>query len=257
MEMPAVMADSCPQCGADVSGSGTRCENCGFYLPARPAPRTGPPLARPPRAKTNARRAIIAVLAVGAVVVAGLLGVGAFIALREPGSLPTAAPLAAALPPAPSTTPPRLEPTLLLADARRRASAWHADAVLLSLAFENLDEGGVASDGSVRIVYGKPSAANIAGGAETNNERLTFTSSGAELEQSEERGVKGRVVPEPNCLFEDAWAAAQRAGADPHARLRMRYVWSEKHARPIWEVTSASGELLKRVDGVSCSILTR
>jgi hypothetical protein len=256
MVMPAVSADSCPQCGADVSRSGTRCRSCGFYLPARPAPRTGPPTARPARIKDDSRRTTIVILAVGGVVVLGLLGVGAVIALREPSRVSTRAPVAAVLPALPSAAP-RLEPSTLLADARRSATAWHADAVLLSLAFENLDARGVASDGSVRIVYGKPSAKKITGGAETNTERLTLTSNGGPLQQTEERAAKGRVVPEPNCLFEDAWAAAQRAGASPHASLRMRYLWSEKHARPIWEVASPSGEVLKRLDGVSCSILTR
>jgi hypothetical protein len=257
MVMPGVMADSCPQCGADVRLSGTRCENCGFYLPARPAPRTGPPLARPARFKDDSRRVTIAVLAVGAVVVLGLASAGAVIALRQPSVVLSAAPVTAALPPAPSAVPARLEPSSVLADARRRATAWHGDAVLLSLAFENLDGRGVGSDGSVRVVYGKPSGNKITGGAEANGERLTLTSSGGPLQQSEERGAKGLVVPEPNCLFEDAWSAAQRAGADPHANLRMRYAWSENHARPVWEVTRASGEVLKRLDGVSCSILTR
>jgi len=64
-------------------------------------------------------------------------------------------------------------------------------------------------------------------------------------------------VPEPNCLFEDAWASAQRAGADANAGLSLRYAWNEKQARPIWEVVGGDGQVLRRLDGVTCSILTR
>jgi hypothetical protein len=39
--------------------------------------------------------------------------------------------------------------------------------------------------------------------------------------------------------------------------LGLRYSWSEKQARPIWEVVSGDGQVLRRLDGVSCSILTR
>lgn len=257
MVVPAMLSDSCPQCGADVSASGTRCKSCGFYLPARPAPRTGPPMARPVPAKDGSRQVTIAVLAVGGVVVVGLLGIGSYIALRQPNAVPSTAPVAAALPAVPSAAPPRAEPSSLLAEARRRASAWHGDAVLLSLSVEGLDARGVTPDGVVRFVYSKPSAKKITGGAETSVERLTLSAKGASFESSEERMGKGRVVPEPNCLFEDAWAAAQRAGADPNANLRLQYSWSDKHARPIWEVTRTDGEVLKRLDGVSCSILTR
>jgi hypothetical protein len=37
----------------------------------------------------------------------------------------------------------------------------------------------------------------------------------------------------------------------------MRYQWSDKHGRPVWELLGGSGEVLRRLDGVSCSILTR
>ena len=82
-------------------------------------------------------------------------------------------------------------------------------------------------------------------------------SAGGGLSKSEERTGKARVAPEPNCLFEDAWSAARRAGAPANDQLRLRYGWSDKHARPVWEVLSLEGGMLKRLDGVSCSILTR
>jgi hypothetical protein len=207
--------------------------------------------------KDPSRRITIAVLAVGGVVVLGLLGVGTFIATRGASAVRSAAPVAAALPALASSAPQRLEPSALLADARRRATAWHADAVLVRWSIEPLDARGVAPDGAMHLVYSTPSAEKFTGGAETSPERLTLTSRGGALSASHERAGKSRVVPEPNCLFEDAWAAAQRAGADPNARLHMSYAWSEKHGRPLWEVTNASGEVLKRLDGVSCSILTR
>ena len=115
----------------------------------------------------------------------------------------------------------------------------------------------VAPEGSVEFTYAKPSGQRISGGAEAGAARLKLRTSGGELTQQEERAAKSRIAPEPNCMFEDAWAAAQHAGAAPNANLRMRYLWSDKHARPVWEVSSAEGEVLRRLDGVSCSILTR
>ncbi|HEY6081574.1 MAG TPA: hypothetical protein VIW29_22320, partial [Polyangiaceae bacterium] len=121
-----------------------------------------------------------------------------------------------------------------------------------------LDASGVASDAAVQLTYARPAGQRISGGAEASGERLVLRASGADpLTRTEERAGKARVTPEPNCLFEDAWAAAQHAGADSNAGLRMRYQWSDKHARPVWEVLSPGGEVLRRLDGVSCSILTR
>jgi hypothetical protein len=77
------------------------------------------------------------------------------------------------------------------------------------------------------------------------------------LTKNEERSGRSRIAPEPNCLFEDAWSAAQRAGADANAGLGLRYAWNEKQGRPIWEVVNADGQVQRRLDGVSCSILTR
>jgi hypothetical protein len=258
MVVPEAMADLCPQCGADVRISGARCKSCGFWLPAAPAPRTGPPMARPVPLKDDSRRTTIAVLAVGGFVVLGLVAAGVMIFLRQPRDSGSPPPVAAArTPPSASPPPPRLEPSGLLADARRQASAWHRDAVLVSLSAGPLDARGVAAQGKVEITYAKPSGQKITGGAEASTERLVLSSHEGALAKSEERAGKSRIAPEPNCLFEDAWASAQRAGADVNAGLALHYAWNEKQARPIWEVVGGEGQVLRRLDGVTCSILTR
>ena len=256
MVMPAAMAELCPQCGADVRASGARCKSCGFWLPATPAPRTGPPMARPEPPKDDSRRTMIAVLAVGAFVVLGLVAAGVMIALRQPDADGAPAPAAAARVAAVPSAPPRLEPSLLLANARREASAWHPDAVLVNLSAGPLDAHGVAPGGRVEVVYAQPSGQRITGGAEASAQRLVLSSTDGGLAKNEERAPKSRVAPEPNCSFEAAWASAQRAGADASAGLGLRYGWNEKQARPIWEVVS-QGQVLRRLDGASCSILTR
>src|SRR5215207_3753466 len=117
MVMPALIAELCPQCGADVRTSGTRCQSCGFYLPAAPAPRTGPPMARPVSPKDDSKRTTMAVLAVGAAVVLGVAG--AAIALRDPNADVSAKPTAALGPAAlPSAEPARLEVSTLFAEAK-------------------------------------------------------------------------------------------------------------------------------------------
>jgi hypothetical protein len=215
-------------------------------------------MARPVPPKDDSKRTTVAVLAVGGVIVLGLVVAGAVIALRAPSAGVAAKPTAALAPAAlPSAEPARLEVSSLFAEAKRQASAWHHDAVLVSVGVSHVDALGVAPDGSVEFAYARPSGQRFTGGAETGSERLVLRSSGGGLSKSEERGGKARVAPEPNCLFEDAWSAARRAGAAADGKLRLRYGWSDKHARPVWEVLSADGEQLKRLDGVSCSILTR
>ena len=215
-------------------------------------------MARPVSPKDDSKRTAVAVLAVGGVVVLGLLVAGSAIALRDPKTDVAVKP-SAALPPAalPSAEPARPEVSSLFAEAKRQASAWHHDAVLVSVSVSRVDARGVAPDGSVEFAYARPSGQRFTGGAETGSERLVLRSGGGGLSKSEERSGRARVAPEPNCLFEDAWHAAQRAGAAADGKLRLRYGWSDKYARPVWEVLSTEGEVLKRLDGVSCSILTR
>lgn len=178
------------------------------------------------------------------------------IVLREPTQAQRpAAPAAPAL--APSAEPERLEPSTLFAEAKKLASAWHSDAVLVSVDVSHLDARGVAPDGSVEFVYSRPSTSRFTGGADTSSERLVLRSSRQGLSKTEGRAAKARVAPEPNCLFEDAWNAARRAGAALEGDLRLHYGWSDKHARPVWEVQTGEAETLKRLDGVTCSILTR
>lgn len=259
MVMPVASAELCPQCGADVRAAGARCSSCGFWLPAAPAPRTGPPMARPVPSKDTGQATTRLLLSGGAVVVLALIGVAAVVGLRKPETSTVAAP-AISVPAAPASAAGavRPEPSRLLAEARREASAWHADAVLVSLTASPLDTGGVASEGTVQLTYARPAGPRISGGAETSSEQLVLRGKGgAALARTEERAGKAQLAPEPNCLFEDAWAAAQRAGADGSAGLQLRYQWSDHHGRPVWELLSAGGQVLRRLDGGSCSILTR
>lgn len=256
MVTPLATADSCPQCGADVRLSRARCESCGFLLTAAPPPRTRPPTARPAPRRDDSRRLTALVLVVGGLVVSVLLAIGVW--LRDPGErVPQAAIGSAAGPTAPSAAPARLDPGLLLAEARRQATVWHRDAVLLEITAGPLDTRGVTPEGTVELVFSTPSGSRLVGGSETGAERLKLSTSGGPLSKSEERGGKGRVAPEPNCVFENAWLVARHAGADTAPTPSLRYAWSDKYGRPVWEVLAADGQVLRRLDGVSCSILTR
>lgn len=257
MVMPQAMAPTCPQCGADVRLSGTRCKSCGFWLPAAPARRTTAPPPRPSRAAGSERRQMLAVLVIGGFVALGLFAAGIMVWFRQPEH-PGAAPRAAAVmaEPLPSATP-RLEPSALLSEARRKATSWRQDAVLVSLNAGPLDDHGVSPDGKLELTYAEPSGQRVSGGADTGAERLILDASASGLSMRETRGAKSRIAPEPNCLFEDAWATALRSGERADAASSLRYAWSEKHARPLWEVVSQDGQVTRRLDGVTCSILTR
>lgn len=258
MVMPLATAELCPQCGQSVRAPDARCRSCGFWLPAAPAPRTGPPPRRPAPLKDNSKRNAIIVLIAGGAVVATLLLIGVAVWMRNAAPV-QASVVAAPPPPVPSvrTEPARLAPSTLLAEARRKAVRWHPDAVLVDVNVSRLDEHGVARDGAVEFHYARPAGQRISGGAETGPDGLVLTARAGELTEREVRSAKSRLAPEPNCVFEDAWAAAQRAGASGRADLRLRYQWSERHGRPVWEVLGPAGEVQRRLDGTSCSILTR
>jgi hypothetical protein len=257
MVVPQALAQTCPQCGADIRLAGARCQSCGFWLPAAPARRTGPPRARPSRSIHAERRTLLAVLGVGGFVVLGLFAAGVSVWLRRP-ERPEVAPKVAAVLTAPAASAAaRLEPGRLLADARRRASGWRRDAVLVSLLAGPLDAQGIATGGKLELTYAEPAGQRVSAGADTGSERLFLSSDEGGLSVREGRGPKSHIAPEPNCVLEDAWAAAQRGGENPEAASSLRYGWSDKHGRPIWEVVSRDGQVSRRLDGVSCSILTR
>src|SRR4051812_41363158 len=96
MVMPQAVTDSCPQCGADVRGAGTRCASCGFWLAATPAPRTGPLTARPLPSKDDSGRTMVAILLGGGFVVLGLAGAGAMVWLRRGDAAADARPVVVA-----------------------------------------------------------------------------------------------------------------------------------------------------------------
>ncbi len=258
MVMPQAMASSCPQCGANVRAASARCDSCGFWLAATPAPRTSPPEPRPRPIPPDSRRTTLLVLGGGGVIVVALLALGGVVWLRQPdpARISHAAPAAAPLPVS-SSTDARLEPSNVLVEAHRRARDWHRDAVLVSLRAGPLDARGVVTGGEVEVAYAKPNEPRVSGGAETGSERLVVRADGGPLSSRVERLVKARIAPEPHCLFEDAWASAQRAGDAGGAPVTVRYLWSDKHARPVWEVLNGDGHVLRRLDGVSCRILTR
>src|SRR6186713_1517944 len=109
MVMPVALTEECPQCGADVRASGARCQSCGFWLPATPAPRTGPLMARPVPGKDTTQATTRMLLVGGGVVVLALFGVAAVVGLRksEPASV---APAVSAAPAAPASAAPIARP---------------------------------------------------------------------------------------------------------------------------------------------------
>jgi hypothetical protein len=176
---------------------------------------------------------------------------------RQPESVTAAPQVAAAITTPIASAAPRLEPSSLLAEARRKATGWRRDAVLISLSAGPLDGRGIMAEGKLEFAYAEPSGQRVSGGADTGAERLVLSSTGGELSGQETRAAKARIAPEPNCVFEDAWAAALRAGESADAASSLRYGWSDNYARPIWEVVSRGGQVSRRIDGVTCSILTR
>jgi hypothetical protein len=197
------------------------------------------------------------VLAAGGAVALALLGLGLTRAWRGPAApAPDGAGAPPAAPAVSAPLPARLEPSSLFAAAKRRALTWHEDAVLVSVDVRRLDERGVTPEGEVELSYARPSGQSFAGGAETRAERLVLRSSGETLLESESRAGRARVAPEPNCVFEDAWLSARRAGAVGDGSASLRYSWSIGHARPVWELMRG-GTVQRTLDGQSCTILTR
>ncbi len=257
MVMPEA-AELCPQCAADVGAAATRCPNCGFLLAAAPAPRTGPPQPRPVRQREAGQRGLLPVLLVGGLVTLGLGISGAIVWFRQ--GPPAVAAAVASVAPTPSSTDRDelgVEPSRTLSEARKLADSWRNDALLVTISAGPLTAKGVAPDGRAEFAYAQPSVRKITAGTEVAPERFVVRSSDGATTSAEERGDKAYSVPEPNCAFEDAWLAVQRSGVVIAPGLGLRYAWSPRHARPVWETTGSAGEPLRTLDGVTCSILTR
>jgi hypothetical protein len=158
--------------------------------------------------------------------------------------------------PAPAAPSRALEPSLLIAQAKSLALAWHQDALLVEIEAGPVEnDGSIGDSGSVRFRFGKPSTASVGNGAQVSPGQFQVVFDGSGSQTAELNAAQARAVAEPNCLVEDVAkvvGSATRA-ADP---LRLRYGLSEKLGRPVWRVYGTSSPAsVYTLDGVSCNVL--
>jgi len=146
-----------------------------------------------------------------------------------------------------------LDLTRQLTVAQGQARAWSPSAVLTSI--ELIVEGGIPV-GAIRIEFSEALGQPVPG-VKVNSRRFTLnfshaTSTAEEGSDTHER----RGLPEPSCPLEVAFRSLTESGVSTQGRLGVLFAYSQKHNRPVWLLTSASG-LVHQLDADNCAILRR
>lgn len=164
--------------------------------------------------------------------------------------LPTSATTASPAP-RPERHPPDVSRELN--DARTRGTLRFEPAALVGIRL--IIEGGRPL-GPLEVTYAKARERALPG-APVASQRLRISYHDGRATPVDEQDRKpARSVPDPNCPLEAAVRAAVQAGASAAARTFVVYAHSERHGRPIWTLTAATGGAY-HVDGDNCALLRR
>jgi hypothetical protein len=166
--------------------------------------------------------------------------------------------LSASAPPAPAPKPPALvlEPTTLFAKAKSAALAWHTDAALISIDIAPVVSGKVDSGGKLVFTFGKPAGRQLGPGMPLQAAGFVVTADASGIRGEEHATSKAVAVAEPNCIFDDVLAKAEKAGVSLSEKLHLHYAMSEKNALGVWRLTrSGETEALRTLDGATCAII--
>lgn len=258
----------CPACNAPVSTGGGRCPSCGEMLPEappgpqqprpyEPSPSYLPPSLRP-RPKPPSNVPVVAA-AVGALALAGVGGWLIMSRDRHDEGGPKAAVSTATAAPLPTTVPGEIDPSAALSSARKKASAWHADAGLVSISVTGMSGGRIdgSGGGKVEFTFAKPESGLGPGARASADQLLVSVDSDGTHDSPTKGAAAGRLVAEPNCPVDEAWRKMVASGVPSTAKVILRYQHSDKHGRDVWQSTAEDDKQARVLDGNSCSILVR
>jgi hypothetical protein len=261
--MQGVLPIRCPSCGTVVGTGGGRCPTCGYLLPEE-MPRKAVTLSRPPpQRRKPARGAVVALVAASVLAaVVLILLVRARLSARRtvialtPSS--AAGPRAGRVPAPPATAV--VDVGSYAAGAASRASAWNADALLVSIEAFPVQRGKVTmtDDAFVEVIYGKPLKLRIGPGAPLTATRLVLRvdrDGARETQRSEARAQKG--IAEPNCPVDEVSRVVEASGIAQGAPVRLRYAESDRRKRPVWRASAEDPKDTRIVDGQSCALLPK
>jgi len=251
----------CPSCGTVVGTGGGRCPTCGYLLP-EDIPKKPITLSRPPPTRPKPPRGpVIALIFASALAaVALILLVRARLSARDeqkPPALAAAASSAAASAAVPPTTV--VDVGSYAANAASRASAWNADALLVSIEASPVQSGKVAMTGDafVEVIYGKPLKLRLGPGAPLTASRLVLRvdrEGAREMQRTEARAQRG--IAEPNCPVDEVSRVVEASGISRGAAVRLRYA-DDRRGRPVWRAIAEDAKDARVVDGQSCAVLPK
>ena len=155
----------------------------------------------------------------------------------------------------------KFSPSAVLARAKKRALAWHPDAVLVSMSFAPVVNGevDVVGGGSFTLLFARPAGARLGPGARVGPQRVLVTTdtNGTRLEERQDQRA-ARGVADPDCPFEQAWKKMIASGVASDAPLSVRYEMSRRHGRGVWRAdVEGQPELTRTLDGRACRVLQR
>ena len=271
---------TCPSCGQIVGTGGGRCPSCGAQLPETSPMRM---TSQPPQVSAVApgvllrrehekRSTALAVMTLGGgvLVVAVLGAIGwSLIAGRGNTGAPASAsaPRASASAPAAPTDPDdmgiadpaALDPSSIMPRAHARARIWDQNAMLVSIDATPVGAEGkvdLKSGGKVDISFAKPSGARLGPGAPAGGSQLVISVDASGSKVKEAQGPGATAVDDPNCPIAEAWRTMVAARVPSNSVVTMRYAYSAKHEKAVWQTSAGDdAKLARTLDGWTCTIL--
>lgn len=210
-----------------------------------------------PRRERRSPLAAVLVVAGASVAVAALVGAAWYLQRTSADLAPPSASAPAKPPPPPRAPPDPMDPLKALVDARRKAQAWHAEAILVSITATPVSAGKVASSGSIELEFAAPKGGKLGPGNEVLPERFVVVMSRREQKISVRRAAPTLGIADPNCPLDEAWRKMVASGVPSTTSVTMKYELHRKRDRAVWS-TSVPGkpELSRTLDGNTCAIVS-
>lgn len=143
----------------------------------------------------------------------------------------------------------------------KMATAWNAEARLVSYVSDHVENGRVdtAGGGRIVLVFAAPGSEGMRLGTPVGKARYVVVVDGKGVHASQRNsGPPAWSVAPPDCPLDVAWRKVVASGVPSSKPLGMRYAIDRQRQRAVWTATTRDRPGQTRtLDGRTCAILTR